>query len=182
MTKLVIALAVGVATAFVMELWAALLHRRLWHRWLWPLHRTHHRRDQGPEGGASTGFQANDLLSFLHAPVAVALIVQGAGGASSLSRQAGFAAGLGMTAFGLAYVLVHDGLVHGRLPVAFLGRWRYLARVRAAHRVHHRGGGPPYGLFLGPYQPRRRRARTVGDASHGRPQAASPATNPGGRS
>ena len=59
-----------------------------------------------------------------------------------------------MTLFGLSYVIVHDGLVHGRLPVAFLERWGYLRRVARCHRVHHgtRAGGAPYGLFFGAWE------------------------------
>jgi beta-carotene 3-hydroxylase len=56
-------------------------------------------------------------------------------------------------------VVVHDGLVHGRLPVGFLRRSAYLRRVVAAHRVHHARGGAPYGLFLGPWVLRRDASR-----------------------
>jgi beta-carotene 3-hydroxylase len=55
-----------------------------------------------------------------------------------------------MTLFGLSYLLVHDGLVHERLPMQFLLRWRYFRRLRGAHLHHHRFHGVPYGLFLGP--------------------------------
>jgi beta-carotene 3-hydroxylase len=52
-----------------------------------------------------------------------------------------------MTAFGLAYAVVHDGFVHGRLPVGVLGRVPYFRRLREAHLAHHRSNGGPYGLF-----------------------------------
>ena len=56
-----------------------------------------------------------------------------------------------MTVFGFAYIIVHDGLVHGRLPVQGLAKFRYLRQVRNAHRVHHLTGEAPYGLFYGPW-------------------------------
>lgn len=93
------------------------------------------------------------MLSLGHAAVAVGLIALGffteAGWSSSV-----MAAGAGMTAFGLAYVLVHDGIVHRRLPLAFLERRvPYLARVAAAHRLHHQArDAAPFGLFLGPWE------------------------------
>jgi beta-carotene 3-hydroxylase len=45
--------------------------------------------------------------------------------------------GLGITAYGAAYAVFHDGLVHERFGVPLNGRrgfWR--ARVQA-HRIHH---------------------------------------------
>ncbi|WP_437906925.1 beta-carotene hydroxylase [Sorangium sp. So ce327] len=140
-------LAIWIGTALaafaIMEVWAALLHGKVWHHALWRIHRTHHAKRRG-------AFEQNDALAFLHAPIAAGLIMYGSWGAPGPLREAAFGFGLGMTAFGLAYVLVHDGLVHGRLPVSGLARIPYLARVRDAHRVHHGTGGPPYGLFLGP--------------------------------
>ena len=66
------------------------------------------------------------------------------------------AVGFGMSTFGLAYFTVHDGFIHGRLPVAFLARVPAMRRVREAHLAHHRGGHrPPFGLFLGPAELRR---------------------------
>ena len=148
-------LAIWIATALaafaIMEVWAALLHGRVWHHALWGIHRSHHTKRRG-------AFEQNDALAFLHAPIAAGLIIYGVDGAPGPLREAAFGFGLGMTAFGLAYVLVHDGLVHRRLPVSGLARIPYLARVRDAHRVHHSTGGPPYGLFLGPLVLARRAA------------------------
>ena len=135
------AIVVGVA----MEPWAALLHGRVWHALLWRVHRSHHVRRRG-------AWEANDWLSVLHAPIAIALVLYGCRGPIGVVREIAFGAGLGMTLFGIAYVVVHDGLVHGRLPVARLGRWRWLARVRHAHLVHHRSASAPYGLFAGPWE------------------------------
>ncbi|WP_437508912.1 beta-carotene hydroxylase [Sorangium sp. So ce1099] len=153
----------ALAAFAAMEGWAALLHGKVWHHALWSIHRSHHARRRGL-------FERNDALSFLHAPVAVALILYGCMGAPGFLREAAFGFGLGMTAFGFAYVLVHDGLVHRRLPVSGLARVPYLARVRDAHRVHHSTGGAPYGLFLGPLALARRAAASA--------LAAAPAATP----
>lgn len=165
-TKIALWFAVGVPVAIGMELWAALLHGRVWHGLLWPVHKSHH----APRGR----LEANDILSFTHAPIAIVLILYGCLAEPGWVREVAFGVGLGMTAFGFAYIVVHDGLVHGRLPVGFLERWPYMQRVRAAHRVHHTRHGGPYGLFLGPWV----LDRTDGPGWPGDPRAAGSPTPP----
>ena len=140
----------ALAAALAMDLWAAFLHGRVWHRTLWFIHASHHEARRGR-------FEANDVLSVTHAPFAIAFILYGCIAPPTVTREIVFGAGLGMTLFGLAYLIVHDGLVHHRLPVRFLLRSRYLRAVVRAHLVHHTGlsGGPPYGFVLGPLELRR---------------------------
>ncbi|NUQ76487.1 MAG: sterol desaturase family protein [Polyangiaceae bacterium] len=157
--------AVAFLVAVAMEFWAALLHGRVWHHSLWRIHRSHHAKRSGR-------FESNDILSSLHAPIAIALILYGCLGAPGLIREIAFGAGIGMTLFGAAYVIVHDGLVHGRLPVSFLAKIPYFSRIREAHLEHHARGREPYGLFLGP----REIARAIG---HGK--SLSRAQSPTGR-
>jgi beta-carotene 3-hydroxylase len=133
-------------TAYGMEHWARMLHGRVWHRSLWKMHRSHH----APRRGR---FEANDLLSSSHSFLAIALIVYGFEGAPGILREAAFGIGVGMTVFGFAYVAIHDGFVHGRLPLKFLERFSYFRRVRAAHKAHHgRPHAAPFGFFLGPWE------------------------------
>ncbi|AKT37313.1 sterol desaturase family protein [Chondromyces crocatus] len=144
LTSIAIWIGAALATALAMEAWAALLHGRIWHGALWFIHRSHHRRRKG-------AWELNDALSVLHAPIAIALILYGCLASPGVHRDLAFGVGIGMTLFGVAYVVVHDGLVHQRLPVAWLARVPYLARVREAHLVHHRTGAAPHGLFFGPW-------------------------------
>lgn len=145
MNTTLVTLASAVVAAVLMELWAAFLHGRVWHGVLWRIHRTHHRRRLGR-------FELNDWLSALHAPPAIALMAWGTYGTPGFWTHAAFGFGAGMTAFGAAYLLVHDGLVHGRLPVGFLARVPWLRKVAEAHKVHHVANGAPFGLFLGPQE------------------------------
>lgn len=151
---------VAVATACFMELWAGALHKLIWHRALWRVHRSHHRKRKG-------ALEANDALSVLHAPIAVALILYGCVAAPGALREIGYGVGVGMTLFGVAYAVVHDGLVHGRLPVSFLERSAYFRRVKESHLAHHTGGrnSAPYGLFLGPWERRRAERLAPQDAA-----------------
>ncbi len=132
-------LPVAVATAIAMELWAVVVHGWLWHGVLWPFHKPHHRKEKG--------LNLNDLLSMSHAPVAILAIVAGYL-AEGWGAQVSFGVGIGMTAFGVAYVVVHDGFVHGRLPLSFLRGLPYFEWIRRSHLVHHGNNGPPYGLFF----------------------------------
>lgn len=157
LTSVAIWIAVALPVAAFMELWAAFLHGRVWHHALWRVHRSHHTRRHGR-------FESNDILSSLHAPIAIALILYGCMGAPGILRDVAFGAGIGMTLFGVAYVVVHDGLVHGRLPVERLANIPYFARIRAAHIEHHARGREPFGLFLGP----REIARAAAATSHER--------------
>ena len=140
---------VWIAVAVFMEFWAMFLHGQLWHGPLWITHRSHHRPRRGY-------FEFNDVFAVFHASLAIFLIVYGFEAGPGLGHELMIAAGFGMTTFGMAYFVVHDGFIHERLPVKFLAKSAYLRRVRNAHRVHHnRDHEGPYGLFLGEWELRR---------------------------
>lgn len=138
-----------IGVAIFMEFWAMFLHGVLWHGPWWPTHKSHHT----PRFGR---FELNDLFAVFHATLAIGLIVYGFEAPPSLSAHLCIAVGFGMTTFGVAYFIVHDGFIHERLPVRFLERLPYLRRVRNAHRVHHRREhDAPFGLFLGEWELKR---------------------------
>eukprot|EP00898_Chlorokybus_atmophyticus_P008752 jgi/Chlat1/8879/Chrsp92S08231 len=104
-----------------------------------------------PRGGP---FQSGDWLAVINAVPAMALTAFGVY-KSGLLGSICFGSGLGITAYGMSYVFIHDGLVHRRFPVGrSLSSWPYLQRVAAAHQMHHadKYDGHPWGLFLGPQE------------------------------
>uniref|UniRef100_A0A0D6R4Z8 beta-carotene 3-hydroxylase n=1 Tax=Araucaria cunninghamii TaxID=56994 RepID=A0A0D6R4Z8_ARACU len=135
-------LAVGAAVG--MEFWARWAHRALWHASLWHMHESHHRPRDGP-------FELNDVFAIINAGPAIALLAYGFFNKGLIPGLC-FGAGLGITCFGMAYMFVHDGLVHRRFPVGPVADVPYLQKVAAAHQLHHadKFDGVPYGLFLGP--------------------------------
>lgn len=141
---------VAVPVACAMELWAMLLHGRLWHGVLWWGHESHHRPREGR-------LERNDIFAVFHASIAIFLIIFGLESHLGAPSTVMTAWGIGMTAFGMSYFVVHDGYIHERLPVGFLDRFAYMRRVRKAHLAHHapQWDGPPFGLFLGPWELRR---------------------------
>ena len=156
---------VGAAAFVAMEPVAALLHRRVMHGAGWGLHRSHH---LPPRPGA----EANDAYPLMIAGATVATML--AGRLRPRLRPLLWI-GSGVTAYGAAYVLVHDLLVHQRLGTAPLSDARYTRWVAAAHARHHRDAGPPYGFVVPIVRPARRRA-AVGPAGVRRPITARAAT------
>jgi beta-carotene 3-hydroxylase len=132
-------LAVAAGAAIAMEPVAALMHRLVMHRRGWAWHRSHH---AGPAGAV----QANDRYPALFAVGTMGVMAVG----SALPRlRVLIAVGSGVTVYGVAYALVHDVCIHGRLTGRSFVRGRYLHAVAAAHREHHSSNGAPYG-FLAP--------------------------------
>ena len=138
----------------LMEPWSRFVHRALWHGVLEPIHRTHHR----PLDAPPTWLEGNDVFAVIHALATTTAFAVGAFVLEGWSAALVLGVATGVTLYGVAYVVVHDGLVHRRLPLGFLAEARWLRRIRAAHEVHHRDGGPPYGLFAGPAELRGVRA------------------------
>lgn len=133
-----------------MEPLAALVHRKVMHGGGWGWHRSHHTRPQ-------PGFEGNDGYPLVIAAATIAVML--AGRLVEPLRPLLWV-GAGVTAYGAAYLVVHDLLVHQRLGLLPLARSRYVRWVAAAHGRHHDDNGPPYG-FLVPVVPSARRSRPV---------------------
>src|SRR3954469_13487444 len=132
-------LVIAVAIAFVlMEAFTYVAHRWIMHGFGWAWHKSHH---QPP---TESPFEKNDLFPVVFAGMTI--MAMAAGTASHGSWHLLLAAGIGVTAYGAAYLFVHDVYIHqrlGRLP-----RVGLLDRLGAAHQLHHRFGGEPYGMLL----------------------------------
>ncbi|WP_110669259.1 sterol desaturase family protein [Salinicola halophilus] len=126
-----------IATVAGMEVAAALIHRYVMHGFGWRWHRSHHEPHQ-------KRFELNDLYAVVFAAIAIVLIALGTGGAWPLQWI-----GAGMTAYGLLYFVVHDGLVHKRWPFRYIPRRGYLKRLYLAHRLHHAVKTKERGLSFG---------------------------------
>ena len=126
-----------------MEAVAWTTHRYLMHGPLWRWHRSHHEPRRGV-------FEANDLFGLVFAVPPIALFaVAGELGQPALAWLAG-----GMTAYGVLYMLVHDGLVHRRFPLPLRTGRGYLERLVRAHHQHHmtrsRDGAVSFGFLVAP--------------------------------
>lgn len=159
---------VALAAFVLMEPITALVHRLVMHGVGLGLHRSHHRPVRA--GESPRRWEANDAFPVMFAALVMAGFAVG-------FNVAGFDVlvpiGLGVTAYGAAYALVHDVYIHGRLPL-FGGRTvPGFERLAAAHRVHHRHDGAPYGMLV-PVMARRRH-EVQPPVSSGHQPASSPA-------
>ncbi|CAN6249829.1 unnamed protein product [Urochloa humidicola] len=125
--------ALSVGAAVGMEFWARWAHRALWHASLWNMHESHHRPREGP-------FELNDVFAIINAVPAICLLHYGFFHRGFVPGLC-FGAGLGITLFGMAYMFVHDGLVHRRFPVGPIANVPYFRRVAAAHKELEEVGG-----------------------------------------
>ena len=127
--------ALVVAAFAAMELVSYAAHRWLMHGPGMPWHVSHHRPPTGR-------VEKNDLFPVVFSVVGVVLFAAAAAGLTVLWPIA-----LGVTLYGVAYLLVHEVAIHRRVrcPVPAL---RYVRWLQRAHADHHRSGGEPYGMLL----------------------------------
>jgi beta-carotene 3-hydroxylase len=131
----------AIAALVLMEPITALTHRLLFHGRGMGWHRSHH---EPPRGAV----EANDLFPVVFAVATIVLLSIGVWiGAGEVLVPVG----IGVTAYGAAYLVVHDLVIHRRIPWLHVPD-RLGARLRAAHNVHHLFGREPYG-FLVPVVP-----------------------------
>lgn len=124
--------------AFVMmEFISYLAHRFVYHGFLWVIHKSHH----SPRKGL---FEMNDLFPLFFSSISILLMWYAVG---DPGRSDILALTLGVTMYGIIYLVIHDLYVHRRMK-SLTFRIPYLREVKKAHMVHHMTGGEPYGLLL----------------------------------
>jgi beta-carotene 3-hydroxylase len=115
------------ATFIAMEGVTWLSHKYIMHGVLWYLHRDHHQ----PEPGF---FEKNDAFFIIFAVPSILLIGFGRYDHVLWMQAIGF----GIMAYGLAYFLVHDVIIHQRFKWFTRSNNRYVRAIRWAHKMHHR--------------------------------------------
>lgn len=117
--------AIVILSIIGMEIFAWWVHKYIMHGPGWGWHESHHTETDGL-------FEKNDLYAVVFSVIAAACFIVGSMGVSWL-----WDVGLGLTIYGVLYAIVHDGLVHRRLPFPRKARGRYMKRLVQAHRLHH---------------------------------------------
>jgi beta-carotene 3-hydroxylase len=126
-----------VAIWVLMEPITYLVHRYVMHGFGMVWHRSHHRP-------RADRFERNDLYPVVFA---TATIVVMAIGATVPALHVLLPVGIGVTAYGVSYLFVHELYIHRRWP-RFTTRLGVLEPLVRAHALHHRYGGEPYGFLL----------------------------------
>lgn len=134
---------IALGAFLLMEPFTALTHRVVFHGFGMGWHRSHHEPPRRV-------LEANDLFPVVFAAVTIVSLSIGVwiGSGEILAPL-----GIGITAYGATYLLVHDIVIHRRIPWLPIPD-RLGKRLRAAHNVHHLYSDAPFG-FVAPVVPRR---------------------------
>lgn len=116
-----------VAAFWAMEFVAWSAHRYVMHGPGWSVHRDHHQ----PTGKA---FQRNDLFALIFAIPSWLFMMFGIMAGCDWRLYVG----IGILLYGIAYVLVHEVVIHDRWKTGRKIRNRYLKGLARAHFAHHR--------------------------------------------
>ncbi len=114
-------------TFIVMEAVTWATHKYVMHGFLWYLHRDHHQVEPG-------FFEKNDLFFVIFAVPSMLLIYFGTFDNSWWMQALGF----GIMAYGFAYFIVHDVIIHQRFKWFTRSNSTYVRAIRWAHKMHHK--------------------------------------------
>ena len=115
------------ATFLVMEGITWLTHKYIMHGWLWSLHEDHHKKTSG-------FFEKNDWFFVIFAIPSFSLILFGTIDSVYWVQAIGF----GVMAYGFAYFMVHDVIIHQRFKWFSRSNNTYIQAIRRAHKMHHK--------------------------------------------
>ena len=132
---------------FGMELVAWFTHKYIMHGFAWFLHQDHHLKGEGQV------FERNDTFFLVFATPGIILLA--IGWFKGWSQPYPWM-GLGITAYGLAYFLIHDIFIHRRFSLFRNSENKYLLGIRRAHKMHHKKitkeGGECFGMLWVPFK------------------------------
>ncbi|NJM25355.1 MAG: beta-carotene hydroxylase [Bacteroidia bacterium] len=128
-----------------MEAIAWLLHKYVMHGFLWRLHEDHHRPHDRK-------FEKNDYFALVFAFPAWLFTMFGIMDGLDYKLYVG----IGVTLYGICYVLVHDGLIHQRFKIFSRIENPWLIALRRGHKAHHKHLGKHnaecFGMLIVPYK------------------------------
>ena len=130
-------------TFLFMEFVSWATHKYVMHGFLWQLHEDHHVVNK------ENVLQKNDLFFLIFAIPSIVLIFIGF---KTLSYQ--LFIGIGIALYGLAYFLIHEIIIHRRIPHPNKTNNNYIKAIRKAHKVHHKNrtkhDGVNFGMLIVP--------------------------------
>jgi beta-carotene 3-hydroxylase len=134
-------LGIIVVVFITMEGISWLTHRFVMHGFLWYLHEDHHRKQPG-------FFERNDTFFIIFALPSFFCLLFG-----TINRIYWLQAlGFGIMAYGAAYFIVHDVIIHQRFKWFSRSSNTYIRAIRWAHKMHHkhldRHHGESFGMLL----------------------------------
>lgn len=114
-------------TFLIMEAITWATHKYVMHGFLWYLHEDHHQKQPG-------FFEKNDAFFVIFAVPSMLSILFGSVNEIYWLQAIGF----GIMAYGFAYFLVHDVIIHQRFKWFSRSKNTYVRAIRWAHKMHHK--------------------------------------------
>ncbi len=114
-------------TFLIMEAITWATHKYIMHGFLWYLHEDHHQKQPG-------FFEKNDAFFVIFAVPSMLSILFGTLNEIYWLQAIGF----GIMAYGFAYFLVHDVIIHQRFKWFSRSKNTYVRAIRWAHKMHHK--------------------------------------------
>ena len=127
-----------IITFLFMEFVAWFAHKYIMHGFLWFLHKDHHQVDKNKK------FQKNDYFFLIFAIPSIICLAVGAESYNYL-----FFIGLGILLYGLAYFMIHEVIIHRRLPPPSKTKSKYIIAIRKAHKIHHKNRNKEHCINFG---------------------------------
>ena len=143
-----------VGTFVLMEAITWATHKYVMHGFLWSLHEDHHQ----PKPGF---FEKNDAFFVIFAVPSFLSILFGTTHSIYWLQAVGF----GIMAYGFAYFIVHDVIIHQRFKWFTRSNNTYVRAIRWAHKMHHKHLNKEEGESFGMLFVARRYWRRVGKKS-----------------
>ena len=106
------------------------LHKYVMHKSMWYVHKDHHIP-------GNKKFQRNDFFALVFGIPSWLLMMFGIMAGNDYRLYMG----IGITLYGICYVLVHDGLIHQRFKIFTNTKNPYLIALRKGHWAHHKFDG-----------------------------------------
>lgn len=123
----------------IMECVTWLTHKYIMHGLMWYFHADHHQPKY------EHTFERNDIFFAIFAIPSIVLFYFGVQNGMNYM----FFIGLGITAYGFCYFMIHDVLIHQRFKWFKKTKNKYLVGLRKAHKVHHKHLGKQHGECFG---------------------------------
>ena len=109
-----------------MEIIAILSHKYIMHGPGWFLHKSHHEKNE-------SFFELNDYYFIIFSLPSILSIISGMLNNNAILLSIG----LGILAYGLIYICLHDIMVHKRLGFSIKPTNKYLVKIKKSHLKHH---------------------------------------------
>lgn len=116
------------ASFFCMEFVAWFAHKYVMHGFLWNLHHDHH------DHSNKTAFEKNDSFSLIFAIPSWLCMMFGVIDGWDYK----FYIGTGILLYGIAYVFVHEIIIHQRIKWFTKSNNWYIRGIKRAHKIHHK--------------------------------------------